>query len=713
LEIETSILKENEFIQAFGINYAGTLPKIKKSSEQLQPIFEAFTNALEAIKIKNNEISESFIRINFNYTSRLFSRELVDADLSNISIEDSGIGFNDTEFERLANLNDTRKGFFNQGSGRVQFLHYFDRTEYDSIYEDINSSTGFRCRVFTLSKSHAFLKHNSIIKLEKLEDVVAERSGTRVLFKIPLFKKDLDFYRNLNPQEVKDRLIQHYLDYFCSNRTEIPKISIALILNGTTLQEVSLTGKDIPIPHKEKDFSIKHSKLSLDGKTVEKTNKVENFTLKAFQIPAEQLKRNGLKLTSKGEIAKEIKLDSFLPEDTINNNRYLFLLVSNYLNNIDSDTRGQLNIRTLEEFKKGVDDNLGILEETEIILDDIQEMANEIILNLYEEIKEKIKEKEKEVEDLKSMFLLNDESIKEAKIKLNDSEEKILEKVYQADAKVIAKKDAEIKKRIDALNHLNPASRDFEQKFNQEIEELTKAIPLQNRAVLTHYLARRKLVLELFDKILNRELQIQQGERKLDEKLLHNLLFQQGSEEPEKSDLWIINDDFIYFKGVSEQRLFDVEIDGKKLFKKEFEEEEERYLKSLNENRKIKRPDVLLFPEEGKCIIIEFKDPEVNVSVHLNQIDFYAYLIRNYTKDEFQITTFFGYFIGEGIEARDVRGRVSRYEQSYHFDYLFRPSEKVVGEPGRIDGTIYTEVLKYSTLVARAKNRNKIFLSKL
>ena len=51
-------LKENYnmlkkgFVSAFGINYSGTLPKVNKSENQLQPIFEAFTNALEAIKIK-------------------------------------------------------------------------------------------------------------------------------------------------------------------------------------------------------------------------------------------------------------------------------------------------------------------------------------------------------------------------------------------------------------------------------------------------------------------------------------------------------------------------------------------------------------------------------------------------------------------------------------------------------------------------------------
>ena len=78
--------------------------------------------------------------------------------------------------------------------------------------------------------------------------------------------------------------------------------------------------------------------------------------------------------------------------------------------------------------------------------------------------------------------------------------------------------------------------------------------------------------------------------------------------------------------------------------------------------------------------------------IHLTQIDFYASInLEISLLIMFQITTFYGYLIGENIEPRDVRGRVSRYEVSYHFDYLFRPSEKVIGENGRTDGSIYSK----------------------
>jgi len=124
-----------------------------------------------------------------------------------------------------------------------------------------------------------------------------------------------------------------------------------------------------------------------------------------------------------------------------------------------------------------------------------------------------------------------------------------------------------------------------------------------------------------------------------------------------------------------------------------------------------RKPDVLLFPEEGKCIIIEFKRPGTDVTDHLNQIDKYATYIRNFTKEELQIKAFYGYLIGEEIDGIDIS--VGAWEESYNFNYWFRPSQRVRHIDGIEHGSIYTEVIKYSTLLKRAQKRNEIFINKL
>lgn len=444
---------------------------------------------------------------------------------------------------------------------------------------------------------------------------------------------------------------------------------------------------------------------------------VETFKVTPFRISKENLSENNIKLTSKNEIIElekhNIELTILSSKDYIEGERFLFLISSDYIDNRDSDVRGELRIPRKNDFKK----DLSLFNSKEIFIDDIEAEANNSILSHYEEIKQKVEEKFEKIEELKSMFLLNDEFLHQISISLNDSEEKILEKVYIEESKQVAKLDVKIKYHIEQLDNLDPSSKNYEEEFDDYINRLVKEIPLQNRKALTHYVARRKLVIELFDKILKRQLTVQNdGSRKNDESLIHNLIFKQHTDKPDVSDLWLLQEDFILFEGSSEAELGNLKIEGIKIFKEDSEltgeEKEQKY--SLQQNRDKKRPDVLLFPDEGKCIIIEFKDPSVNIANYLTQIQNYATLIRNFTKDEFQFVTFYGYLLGERINPLEVDAHDPDFKSSFHFDYLFRPSKTVSGKiSNRKDGSIYMEILKYSTLYERAKNRNEVFVRKL
>lgn len=693
--------KDNQFIIAQDLSFVGVLHDIKKSKTALQPIFECFTNALEAIKIKQNTAKshkgEITIRINASETT------VQSTELNRIAITDNGIGFNDEEFKRFNTFKLTNKGFKNLGSGRIQYIHYFDTTTVKSVFEKDGK---FFEREFLVSKREDFLKQNAIVKHKICKESSEPITGTTVTFSTLL--ENSGVYNDLNENTIKEKLLERYIHYFCYNKTKLPKIKIEFYVQSVLKGYSTISQNDIPSIDKTKTIPLQYSKKSKTG--IDKIDKTEDFTIDAFKVSKNLLKENKLNLVSKGEVIEEsdVSLQSLAGSDIVKGNKYLFLVSSNYIDARDTNLRGVLNIPTKESFEN---DLFASLEE--ILVEDIQEELNNSINTMYPEIEE-VKQKHQEgFSKLKEMFLLDEETAKGITVSINDSETKILEKFYEAEAKKAASMDAAIKESIDNLEKLDTRNPNYVEELEKEINRLVRSIPLQNKKTLTHYVARRKLVLDLLDKILGRKLQVQQQKENYDEALIHNLLFQKGSTNTENSDLWIINEDFIYFKGSSEKQLSQLEIDGQKVFKDKFTEEEERYLTSLGENRKIKRPDVLLFPEEGKCIIIEFKAPHVNASDHLTQIDRYANLIRNYTEDKFQITTFYGYLLGESIEPNDVRGVVSRYEHSYQFDYLYRPAENVVGFNGRTNGSIYTEVIKYTTLLERAKQRNKIFINKL
>lgn len=693
--------KDNQFIVAQDLSFVGVLHDIKKSKTSLQPVFECFTNALEAIKIKqkNNPDfkGEILLKINASETT------VQSTEFNSLTIIDNGIGFNEEEFKRFNTYKLTNKGFKNLGSGRIQYVHHFDTSSIKSVF--LQDDKYFE-REFVVSKREDFLKQNAIVKHRHCKEINATNTGTTVTFSTLLEKSGI--YNDLNEQSLKEKLLERYIHYFCYNKGKLPKIKIEFYVQSKLKGDSTISHSDIPNIDKSKKTELHYSKKSSTG--IEKTDKTEQFTIDAFKVSKNLLKENKLNLVSKGEVIEEsgVTLESLASGDVVKGNKYLFLISSNYIDSRDTNLRGVLNIPSKDSFEKDLFAN-----KEEILIEDIQEEVNSSINSMYPEIEEVKQKHQESFTKLKEMFLLDDETAKDINVSINDSETDILKKFYEAEAKKEASIDASIKESIDNLDNLDTRNPNYEEELEKEINRLVRSIPMQNKKTLTHYVARRKLVLDLLDKILGRKLQVQQQKENYDEALIHNLLFQKGSTDTETSDLWIINEDFIYFKGSSEKQLSKLEIDGVKVFKDKFTEEEERYLTSLGENRKIKRPDVLLFPEEGKCIIIEFKAPHVNASDHLTQIDRYANLIRNYTEDQFQITTFYGYLLGESIEPRDVLGTVSSYEHSYQFDYLYRPSENVIGFDDRTNGSIYTEVIKYSTLLARARQRNKIFIEKL
>jgi hypothetical protein len=699
---------------ASGIRYGGRIQKIAPGQKKLRPIYEAFINAFEAIK----DLSKGNIVISIQYNNTLSPNNDDFLEFDNITIKDNGVGFNDDEFKRFLTLDDTSKGIGNKGTGRIQLIHYFEKAEYESVFADDSSSTKFRKRVFTLSKKDAFLKQNAIVRLDVDEEVSETSSYTILTLSNPLDStnqklKKLEYLKTLSTEYLKEEIQNNFLALLCDNRDNLPEITFQRSINGVIDLESKrfITQQDIPTINNLKNIDVYYSKINDDGCVGKSTNK-ETLTLKCFKIDHNKLVKNFIKLVSKGEIAKDIRLDNLAPDEIVDNNRYLFLISGNIIDDADTDNRGNLHLLTETEFKALYGD-ANLFSDEVITINEIQETTNTSINNIYPEIAEHAKQKQLEIDALQNMFLLRDETIRRAKIQPADDEKTTLEKIYKADSELVAKKDIEIKRRIDALDKLVPNSSDYQEKLLAEVDALTKEIPLQNRTSLTQYIARRKLVLDLFQKILNHELDKFKNGGRIDEKILHNLIFQQTSDNTENSDLWLIAEEFIHFKGVSEKALEDIKYKDKKIFDKEFNEEDKRYLNSLKEKRLEKRPDILLFPEEGKCLIIELKAPDTNVADYLTQIDSYASLIRNYTRDDLDFTAFYGFLIGENIEDRDVRSRVSRFEHSSHFDYWFRPSEIVHGYNGRASGSIYTEVIKYSTLLKRAQLRNKIFIDKL
>ena len=98
---------DNEYISASGILYRGVIQDVPKSQKVLVPVFEAFTNALEAIRSREDKVDNGTIRIVLRCSEELDGSP----QFVSLTIEDDGIGFNDDEFRRFLTYKDFRKGY--------------------------------------------------------------------------------------------------------------------------------------------------------------------------------------------------------------------------------------------------------------------------------------------------------------------------------------------------------------------------------------------------------------------------------------------------------------------------------------------------------------------------------------------------------------------------------------------------------------------------
>lgn len=702
------------YISSEGLSWRGLLKGFPKATNIMQPLFEAFTNSLEAIDMrkKQGDSFSPYIHLDFYFNHNI---ENDNDGLTRLVITDNGIGFDDENFNRLKVFKDDTKGYENRGSGRIQLIHSFITATYESIYKQDGI---YKFRKFILSRAESFLQQNSILRLEK--DVNADdNSEIKTILRLDDLrtKSDIKFFNSQEIQDIKETILDHYILYFCLNKSCLPEIVINYYHNTNIIATRTIKAEDIPnVSHDDETISVPISKISSDMKRVETLDDNIEVNIKSYKLPQGQLKKNSVKVTCKGEVVDsvKVKLDCLPSDMQIGDSYFLFLLSSQYFDNRVGDSRDTLEILNKKEFKKRAK-QYGMIE-PQIIMDDLQEKVSDKAGEMYAEISEQKEIHAIQLATLKQTYMLSEEALTETDV--NDTVEDILKKAYIYDAKLIAERDAAYHIMLEELNALDTSLPTYRDNLQNLVTEMTKIIPLQDKESLSRYVTHRRLVLELMAKILNRETTPQniEGNRNIDEKLLHNLLFTQHSDDVGNSDLWMLNEDYLYFKGVSDQPLNQIKIGDNKLFREEVTQEEERYLSSLGENRRIKRPDILLFPSERKCIIVELKTPTTNLALHLSQIKKYANLLRNFTSDGIVIDTFYGYLIGEALEPRDVRAADGNFKHDPKFNFMYLPSTPIVYEndpTGRQDGSLYMEVISYSEILKRAEKRNEAFTSKL
>ena len=711
------------------IGIRDSLNLIKKSNNPLAPLIEGIANSLDSIKARQNiEIFTPCISVNFDYFKGLLD-DVKDIKLKSISIQDNGIGFTRDCFERFKNLADKSKSLNNRGTGKIQMFHRFESINVESVFREDS--------VFHEVKMKYSIDDTITpdCPLRELESDDVEQKTTVTLDDFYGTEEEEKFFEKfLNDiSSIKKEFYKHLLLRLHFERESGLQIIITTSINGRTTSSTEITSNDIPLPYETKRVKIKTSKPifeknAVDGQLIVKwqsNNSDNELEFTNFKFANNEIDENGIFLCSKGILVAQFKFS--ILRKNINYDGYKFItsikgdLLDKNVNqavdgfNFDSKKDIENSIRQCDIFEPQME---------YIFKEDIDDAINDELSKIYANIKKLKEDKNEELEILAKKYGIPLEIAARTKVSISDSPSKITEKLLEEQVRQTIKQNIEIQETYEEILKLdatefNPFDENYEKKFSECTDRLLKLIPQQNKEELSRYVLRRQMLVDMLRIVLKQEMKIQKkwkdqkeaGEsvKEQHEALIHEMIFKRKS-LGRSNDLWILNEEFVHFDGCSDLPLEQLEIGGKKILRQDCDIRDAMQKSGIEMNGQLKnRPDIFLFPDDNKCILIEFKAPDVELTKHLNQIEGYAKLISNFAS--IKITQFYGYLIGESIDKSKIPGR---YEKSFSCKYWFNPSEPIRDIDTDLPiAHIYQEIIPYSTLADRAALRNKSFADRL
>lgn len=694
------------------MNIGGAMDLIPKSKYPLTPLFEAITNSLEAISQRDLPDDEKpKITVTLHFTGLLDEVN----ELLKIEIEDNGAGFTPENYKRFEEFFDKSKGYDNKGSGRLQFLHRFDEVQIDSKYQ-VDGVT--RQRTFTCSQKYFS---------QGAEDQICDEPES-ILTKVTLFGGNFEgeeklFFDELKIDELIKEIKRHFLlRFYLDDKKEemnVPIISIIFMKEGEEIDNKILTSENLPKPFETGVIQVPYLKVEDSKADKISWNKVkdksETINWAHFKVPENDLEKNHVYLCSKDMPVQSLVFKQIKKNESVEGFKYLTAFYGDILDNSEnvSDAVDRFCFPDKKETEASISDDLFFNEDEEFLfIDSIKEKVNGVIPSIYKDVFNLISEQEKDVEAIAKAHGIPIDVAKNTKINLTDNEQAITKKIYAVQSDGLAEKGFQAKKLHESLKELNPTSERYQEELESKVADLSALIEEQNKEELSRYVIRREMVADALKIILEEGLDYQtrpkiKGKNKEKEGLVHDLILKRKSSDTSVlNDLWILDEEFLHFHGCSDLPLNQIQdSEGNNLL----EDISDDKIKEFGLNL-ARRPDIFLFAEEGKCVIVELKAPDVDLTDHLNQMTKYCNLIANYSKQKLE--RFYCFLIGEKFNAAiDLPGD---YEETVNGDWLKANTPiKSIGQNRDTIATLQIEVVKLSSLQMRAHRRNQSFAEKL
>lgn len=691
-------------------NLLGMLRLIPASKNTLAPVFEAVTNSLESILDRESNDGHSI-----SITLRFDDVDVEQKVLQEIVISDTGSGFNSVSFERFGSLLDNSKGYHNRGTGRLQFLHRFSQISVESKFLE---NQEHYVRTFKCSNDN-FVFDEQLIPTDSSECLT-----TIALQGFKSQKKDHEYFRNLTLKKFESLIKSQYaLRVYLEKQKGIvfPLLRLQFeYVVSRDIDSVTLKPEDFPEPSSSGTFKVpylypKQNQKAKNGvEWVRDMSKPpEKFNWLVFEFEPESIENHGAFLCSKDIPVEHIKNPVINGASGLHGKKKIAAFYGDYLDlpeNVN-DAVDSFIIKSKSEIKQ-ISSGL-FWNDSYVYLDDIKQQVGVQLNSIYEELVDA-----KEATSKRVMLLARElgvsakvAEIVKNKVRINAADEVITQTLHVELAKIIADKSNKARVIVQQLDKLDPTAKDYQIQIETKSKELSSLVDEQNKEELSKYVVRRELVAKLLDKIVSNQLDAQNSEpstrkRKDKEGIIHDLFFKRKT-SGDINDLWILDEEFLHYQGFSEMELSKITLpDGQPLLRQEaYKEMKDQGFKPNQ------RPDVYLYVGEGKCVLLEFKAPDVDLSNYLQQMPKYCGLLANFAN--VKLEKFYCYLIGETISPLSD---LNEYEQSvtgswYRDSIPVRSSD--LSEGRKTIANIRMEILKLSDISERARLRNHSFAEKL
>lgn len=653
------------------IDIRGKINEKKLSySSTLLPLFEAVVNSIHAIE-EYTPTAKGLIDIDLirsNQKQIDFDKSQSLPEITDFQIKDNGIGFNNKNYESFNFAHSTykeRKG--GKGIGRFTWLRAFSKAEIESRFLEDDS---WHIRKFNFEPTQNGIEKHSI-------EPVNGNDSAYTLVRLKGLKEDYRKWCNNDAEDIALKIIEHCFVYFLSE--SCPIIQIHDLGSTVVVNDLFRLFTKGQVRSKSIDIRKNPFKLSLVKLYSNKVDNRIHYCANTREVINDKL-------------SLEIpELDNFLYDSDNVPFSIAVYVEGDFLDKNVNDERTTITFgRGDIEFPDQITQD----ELRTVIAQEIYSEFTEQIDQLSEKRFTRVKEFVTQHPRYRQLLKYKQSEIRRIPSTLNEEKMEIeLFKIQQA-------LELEVKK--EASSVLNSIDDDEDlMAFNSNHEALYSKIIEVGNSKLSDYVIHRKLVLDLFERLLK---------AKTPEKAVHKLIFplQKLSDEVgfEDHNLWMIDEKLSYHKYLASDKKF-------------------KTLEPLNSDSN-DRPDIIVFnkpfafandnkPYES-IVLVEFKRPmrdDYNDDENpIQQINRYAReIIQGEAKDkndrEFDCrsnTPIYAYIVCDLTKKLKSYATDGGYKQLPSGNGYFFFNDNY---------NMYVEILSFDKLLNDSKERNKVLFDKL